>query len=44
VDLVEHARTGEEGAQDVREKVAMSSDRFQTRNIPRRCWIITECR
>ena len=28
----------------VRAKVAQSSDRFQTRSIPRRSWTITECR
>ena len=28
----------------VSEKVATSSDRFQTRSIPRRSWAITECR
>ena len=26
----------------VRQNVAMTSDRFQTRSIPRRSWIITE--
>ena len=28
----------------VREKVAMTNDRFQMRRIPRRSWTITECR
>ncbi len=28
----------------VRQKVAMTSDRFQTRSNPRRSWTITECR
>ena len=28
----------------VREKVASTRDRFQTRSIPRRSWTITECR
>ncbi|MCZ7524980.1 MAG: hypothetical protein M5U14_00460 [Acidimicrobiia bacterium] len=28
----------------VRQKVAITSDRFQTRSMPRRSWTITECR
>ncbi len=28
----------------VRENVAHSSDRFHTRNMPRRSWTMTECR